>query len=302
MIIKREHEVNYTILSNAMLQDETVSFAARGLLSYMLSLPANWIVYEKELQQHTTDGRTAIHTAMSELIQAGYVCKTGARERTRYYVDEYPHTPEDWTRYIGTKDAPVPDVSPSPPAADAEKPVTPNTENLQSQCRNSTKPLPKISITQCRKSALPNAENLQIQSKHKNTHTNVCGSSEPEKLFLKIWQTAPGNIFNSLARLELPADWTAFWKSSSLTCEEVRRVMQNVIDDVNSGALERRYIPKTPDRFVLGGGFTRHQNRYDKSESFIREKTEPVAGNKSSKAWTAFHAQWAQAEKEAGNA
>ncbi|MDR0525032.1 MAG: hypothetical protein LBG90_04085 [Spirochaetaceae bacterium] len=293
MIIKRKHENDYTILSNGMLQDAGVSFAARGLLAYMLSLPADWNVYEKELQRHTTDGRTAIHTAMRELMQAGYVCKTGARERVRYYVDEYPHTQEDWKRYFGrTSDLPVPSGAPRtayipdagapgtasipesrfrPVFVSAETPAKPAAGNPQSQCLNSAKPMLKTSIAQCRKSTLPNAENLQIQSKQnkgnkQNTQsqTRVCENSEPEKLFLKIWQTTPGNIFNSLARLESPAEWKAFWRSTPLTCDDVNRVLQNVIADVQSGALERRYIPKTPDRFALGGGFTRHQSRYQK--------------------------------------
>jgi hypothetical protein len=86
--------------------------------------------------------------------------------------------------------------------------------------------------------------------------------SDPQKLFLHIWQTTPGNIFNALARIESPKEWDHFWATAPPTCEEVRRVLQNVIDDVESGDLERRYIPKTPDRFVLGGGFTRHQKRF----------------------------------------
>ena len=92
---------------------------------------------------------------------------------------------------------------------------------------------------------------------------SVCDfSKSPEKLFLHIWQTTPGNIFNALARIESPKEWARFWSTAPPTCDEVRRVMQNVIDDVNSGAIERRYIPKTPDRFVIGGGFTRHKERF----------------------------------------
>jgi hypothetical protein len=102
-------------------------------------------------------------------------------------------------------------------------------------------------------------------------NANACDFSDPKKLFLHIWQTTPGNVFNSLARIEKPNDFAAFWAGKFTTappdCAEIKRVMQNVIDDVQSGALERRYIPKTPDRFVLGGGFTRHQTRFRQEKS-----------------------------------
>ena len=33
---------NYTVMSNYHLQDRNLSFKAKGLLSYMLSLPSDW--------------------------------------------------------------------------------------------------------------------------------------------------------------------------------------------------------------------------------------------------------------------
>lgn len=40
---------NYTTISNYHLQDKTLSFKAKGLLSFMLSLPDEWDYYENNL-------------------------------------------------------------------------------------------------------------------------------------------------------------------------------------------------------------------------------------------------------------
>jgi hypothetical protein len=124
-----------------------------------------------------------------------------------------------------------------------------------------------------------------INSDEFKTHTGVsppeekmCDISEPQKLFLRIWQTTPEKIFNSLARIESPKEWARFWSTSPPTCDEVRLVMQNVIDAVNCGALDVRYIPKTPDRFVLGGGFTRYKERFRQTR-----QTSPPQSNRRGK-------------------
>jgi hypothetical protein len=101
-----------------------------------------------------------------------------------------------------------------------------------------------------------------------NTHTSVFSPEEnaaiqsgPAKTFLRIWQTTPGELFNRFAGLERPKDYARYWAQSALTSEEVERRMNNLIADAQSGAMQRRYIPKTPDRFILGGGLERHRTR-----------------------------------------
>jgi len=86
-------------------------------------------------------------------------------------------------------------------------------------------------------------------------------SNDPKKLFIQIWQRN-GDIFNALARIESPNEWEHFWATAPPTCDEVKAAMQNVIDDVKSGRLERRFIARSPDKFVLNGGLVRHKTRY----------------------------------------
>ena len=41
-VFKIEKNKNFTIMSNHHLQDKSLSLKAKGLLSYMLSLPEDW--------------------------------------------------------------------------------------------------------------------------------------------------------------------------------------------------------------------------------------------------------------------
>jgi hypothetical protein len=85
--------------------------------------------------------------------------------------------------------------------------------------------------------------------------------TDPEKLFLKIWQGA-GDVFNTTARIESPKEWRHFWETSKTTCEQVKTALENCIADVRSGAIEPHFVASMPDRFVLKGGIQRHQKRF----------------------------------------
>jgi len=41
-VFKIEKQKNYTVMSNYHLQDKNLSYKAKGLLSFMLSLPEDW--------------------------------------------------------------------------------------------------------------------------------------------------------------------------------------------------------------------------------------------------------------------
>jgi hypothetical protein len=109
-IIKLKHESEFTIIGNSALQDSSLSWAERGLLVYMLSLPDDWKVHERELLKHTTDKKLATHNALVELIRAGYVYKTQGKiiqKETQYFVSDSKLTRdivENQTRYTRKSD------------------------------------------------------------------------------------------------------------------------------------------------------------------------------------------------------
>ena len=65
--------VNYTVMSNHHLQDKRLSLKAKGLLSYMLSLPDDWDYSLKGLTVGCKDGLDSVRTAVLELEEHGYV-------------------------------------------------------------------------------------------------------------------------------------------------------------------------------------------------------------------------------------
>ena len=94
--IREKKERNFTIMSNVHLRDEKLSLKAKGLLSYLLSLPDDWQIYLCELTKHSTDGRDSIRSAISELEARGYLTKkqkTDSKNRFAGYEYNIYETP-----------------------------------------------------------------------------------------------------------------------------------------------------------------------------------------------------------------
>ncbi|MDG3011801.1 replication protein [Rhodococcus sp. D2-41] len=105
---------NFTIISNAVLNDDRLSFRARGVLMWLLSKPADWRTRSEAIaRQSPTEGRDAIRTAMRELEQLGYLVREKRQdERGRWHteqtifeepVDSAP-TPEPGKSHTGRAD------------------------------------------------------------------------------------------------------------------------------------------------------------------------------------------------------
>lgn len=75
----KRHEAGYLVLSKDCLEDPNLSWKAKGLHAYLISLPSNWFINIADLANRSTDGRIATARAVDELIEAGYI----TREQTR---------------------------------------------------------------------------------------------------------------------------------------------------------------------------------------------------------------------------
>ena len=65
--------LNYSVVHNDIIEDERVSFKARGLLIYLLSKPDHWRTTTAHLASVSTDGIHAVRSGLKELELIGYV-------------------------------------------------------------------------------------------------------------------------------------------------------------------------------------------------------------------------------------
>lgn len=83
------------LISNVELhQDARLSWKARGILGYILTLPDDWAIYLEELSRHAPDGLHSTRTGLLELRRFGYVQKVilrrpnGTIAGCEWHVDE----------------------------------------------------------------------------------------------------------------------------------------------------------------------------------------------------------------------
>lgn len=87
MIIRVDHKKNYTVISDAALRDERLSFRATGVLAYLLSLPDGAELSGVRLVNAKAEGRDAVYTALKELDDAGYLLRDRRQDDTgRWYT------------------------------------------------------------------------------------------------------------------------------------------------------------------------------------------------------------------------
>lgn len=78
-VIRVEHNKNYTTICNYHLRDKSISLKAKGLLTYMLSLPEDWDYSISGLAKICKEGPDSIRSAINELEENGYM----ERQRNR---------------------------------------------------------------------------------------------------------------------------------------------------------------------------------------------------------------------------
>lgn len=72
-VFKIEKSKNYTVMSNYHLRDKNLSYKAKGLLSFMLSLPEDWDYSINGLVSISKEGVKAIRNILQELQKYGYL-------------------------------------------------------------------------------------------------------------------------------------------------------------------------------------------------------------------------------------
>jgi uncharacterized phage protein (TIGR02220 family) len=79
-ILRVEKNANYVVMNRTALNDKRLSWKAKGIMAYMLSMPDDWVFYVNELTKHSIDGEKAFRSGLKELKENGYVKRNPVRE------------------------------------------------------------------------------------------------------------------------------------------------------------------------------------------------------------------------------
>lgn len=74
-IYRVKKDSNYVVMNKTVLYDDQLSWKAKGLHAYMLSMPDDWTFYNEELVKHSKDGMTTLRSALKELKDLGYLAR-----------------------------------------------------------------------------------------------------------------------------------------------------------------------------------------------------------------------------------
>ena len=180
--IKTKKEKNFTVLDNTFIKDTRLSWKAKGLMTYLLSLPDDWTIHLSEIEKHASDGKSALRSAINELKDLGYLKAEQKRENNRfaemvYIIIENPDSP--FTDFQQTENLQTENL---------------NSENQTLQNTNNDKVLNKQSTD----------NNIPKEKKHKlGTYFNVLLSDkELQKLVEKMGSEKTGAVIANFSELK----------------------------------------------------------------------------------------------------
>lgn len=73
--VQKDKNNPYIMINKHYLSNPELSMKAKGILTYLLSKPDDWKVYQKEIVKNTKEGERAISTGVKELVEWGYIIK-----------------------------------------------------------------------------------------------------------------------------------------------------------------------------------------------------------------------------------
>jgi hypothetical protein len=64
---------NFTPLSNQLIQNQSLSLEAKGLVAFIISLPETWIIYKCQVQSALKMNKSKFNRVWKEAVDAGYI-------------------------------------------------------------------------------------------------------------------------------------------------------------------------------------------------------------------------------------
>ena len=75
----RKRPSNFVMMDKTFLEDDRLSFKAKGILAYLLSKPDDWKVIVGNLVNSSKDGKASVYAGLKELKECGYYEKVPIR-------------------------------------------------------------------------------------------------------------------------------------------------------------------------------------------------------------------------------
>ena len=90
MIFRRRHTANFTTIGNGLFEDERLKLDEVGILTWLLSRPANWEVRRPQLRKRFKIGRDALRRIITNLVKYGWAvaCRKRLSNGTFYTIYE----------------------------------------------------------------------------------------------------------------------------------------------------------------------------------------------------------------------
>ncbi|MBP3445548.1 MAG: helix-turn-helix domain-containing protein [Bacilli bacterium] len=80
---------DYSVISNYHLKDKNLSFKAKGLLSFMLSLPDDWNYSIKGISSLSKESEKTVRTILKELESKKYLIIEKKQNTKGHFIYEY---------------------------------------------------------------------------------------------------------------------------------------------------------------------------------------------------------------------
>jgi hypothetical protein len=107
--VQKDKNNPYVMLNKGFLNDDRMSWRAKGLLAYLLSKPDDWQIMIVDLVKKSKEGRDAVYNALKELEELFYLTRNQERDikgkmgKMVYTVYEQPLTENPYTENPDTE-------------------------------------------------------------------------------------------------------------------------------------------------------------------------------------------------------
>lgn len=124
----------YFLMHKQPVENDELSWKAKGILAYLMSKPSDWEVRIGDLEKHATDGESALRSGLEELERCGYLV------RKREHDPDTGHF--QWVHIVHelpTEERSNPDARKLQPSGDSPSVENPQMDNPQMDNRDTTK-------------------------------------------------------------------------------------------------------------------------------------------------------------------